>query len=154
MSTSLITVLASGITALFLISLFSIERKRGVRFGEALRSLFDRVLGGLKRGMVRRLPEVNTAFFQELIHFITHLILSKTLGFLRSLESLTLTVVRFNRKQALKLRRKAQVSEEVVRTTDVVTSLQAVVDHKKAVELTEKQKEKRKNAALEGDAKL
>jgi len=157
MSTSLITVLGSGLMALALLFLFRIERSRGKRFGEDFRSVLDTLVETVQHFFGRILPEVNSAFFQEFAHYIMHMVLSKALGFLRLLESVTLSVVRFNRTQALKLRRRATVSDiEPVATAPSASSehLQAIHEHKKNIELTEAQKVKRKNAALMGDKKF
>lgn len=154
MSTTLITVLGSGVTALVLIIVFRIERARGRRFAEGLRSSFDSFVEAVRRLLKRVLPEINSGFFQEFAHYIMHMVLSKALGFLRRLESVTLTIVRFNRNQALKLRRRGQTTE--VETLPTVAStassehLQAIHEHKKNIELTDAQKTKRRNAALMG----
>ena len=153
MSTTLITVLTSGLLALFLLFIFRIERSRGRRFGEGVRAGIDRSIDAVKRFFRKILPEVNSAFFQEFAHYIMHMLLSKALGFLRLLESLTLSVVRFNRTQALKLRKRGTISDiEPAPTQPSATTehLQAIHEHKKTTELTDAQKEKRKNAALMG----
>lgn len=153
MSTTLITVLVSGLLALFLLIIFRIERSRGSRFGEGIRSDIDRFIEGLKRFFKRIFPEVNSAFFQEFAHYMMHMVLSKALGFLRFLESITLSVVRFNRTQALKLRKRGVMTDIEPQTTQPSATsehLQAIHEHKKTTELTDTQKEKRKNAALMG----
>ena len=157
MSTSLITVLGSGITALVLIVLFRIERANGRRFGEEIRSKLDSFVGFASGLFTRVLPEVNSAFFQEFAHYLMHMVLSRALGFLRLLESFTLAIVRFNRTRALMLRRRGVVNDvEPPNTTPSASSehLQAIHEHKKTVELSEAQKTKRKNAALLGDKKF
>ena len=151
--------LASGGTALVLMVLFRIERGRAQRFFESLRRAFDAVCVLVASFFSTRIPEINSIFFQELIHYVTHVLLSKALGFLRSLESLTLTVVRFNRTQAMRLRTRVktaatETSESAplvaVQPSTSSEHLQAIAEHKKAVELTDRQKIKRKNDALEG----
>jgi hypothetical protein len=157
MSTTLITVLGSGFTALFLLFLFRIERARGKRFGEGIRKGIDKGIESMQ-GLFRRiLPEVNSVFFQEFAHYVTHMLLSKALGFLRLLESVTLSVVRFNRTQALKLRRRGMTTDTEQPLAQLTASsehFQAIQEHKKTMELTDAQKEKRKNAALLGNKKF
>ena len=155
MSATTITVLSSGTITLFLIVLFRIERERGRRFGESYRSIIDRMFTGIGNGFRTRFPEINSGFFQELVHYVMHVFLSKALGMLRALEAVTLYIVRFNRMHALRLRKRVRgVEQEKQLEATPSDHLQAIAEHKRSVELTDVQKEKRKNAALEGTTKF
>jgi hypothetical protein len=137
-----------SLTSLFLVILFAIEERRGVRFGEHVRGIFDRMIIGIKLGIRGAFPEVNDHFFQELFYFLVHKVLSFALMCLRRLEHAVLHIVRFNRMQVMRLRAAAHMDE---RTTSVQTGHFAdIAEHKRSVELTPQQKVKRKEASIEG----
>lgn len=148
MGISLNILVLSGLSSLLLITLFSIEQHRGRRFGEHIRAIFDRMLTGMNKGVRAHMPHVNKYFFQELFHFIVQRTLSQALALLRRLEHLVLHVVRFNRMQVLALRKR---EAEVVAPQATDEHFAAIAEHKKAVELSPKEKQERKDASISGD---
>jgi hypothetical protein len=138
-----------SLATLFLTILFKIEERRGVRFGEHVRSIFDRMIIGIASGVRNMFPEVNDHFFQELFYFIVHKVLSFVLKCLRRLEHFVLHIVRFNRMQVTRLRT-PQPEANGAAPRPVQGHLADIVEHKRSVELTHKEKTKRKEASIEG----
>ncbi len=143
---------ASGLFSLFLIVLYSVEARRGNRFGEQIRAVFDRLLRRLK-GLFREFfPEINSHFLQELFYYMLHITLSRVLSLVRGMERFVLRVVRFNRMQALKLRGIHKKPDDDLSATSEngPTHLSQIAEHKEATKLTPREQAKRKAASLEG----
>lgn len=98
---------------------------------------------------VRRLPDFNDHFFREVFHFIVHSVLSFILASVRRIERAVLTIVRFNRMQVMHLRSHPRTDTDAG-ATERSGHLAEVMDHKRSVELTPKEKAKRKEDAIEG----
>jgi hypothetical protein len=137
-----------GLSSLFLVVLFAVEERRGVRFGEHVRSIFDRMIIGIKLGVRGAFPEVNDHFFQELFYFVIHKMLSFALMCLRRLEHAVLHIVRFNRMQVMRLRAATHTDEHAGKAQ--TGHFADIAEHKRSMELTPQQKVKRKEASIEG----
>lgn len=138
-----------GLSTLFLVVLFTIEDKRGLRFGERVRSVFDRLILNAKNGIVGAFPDVNDHFLRELFHFLIHSALSFLLALVRSVERGVVRIVRFNRMQVMRLRTPASTGTDVD-PSERTGHLAEVMDHKRATELSPKERAKRKEDAIEG----
>ncbi len=138
-----------GISTLFLVTLYVIEDRRGSRFGGGVRSIFDRVLADTAAHIRESIPDVNDHFFREVFHFIVHTVLSFILATVRRIERTVLKIVRFNRMQVMHLRTKQQ-AEATAGADERSGHLAEVMDHKRSVELTPREKAKRKEEAIEG----
>lgn len=147
----------SALSSLFFVILFSIEHARGVRFGEGIRSIFDRMLVSIRSRVRDVMPPVNDHFFQELFYFGVHKTLSFLLGTIRKLEHVVLRIVRFNRMQVVRLRTQGSATSpnvEVAKAGDEPSSsdhLTQIAEHKKENALTPREKQKRKDHAIAGD---
>lgn len=138
-----------GLSSLFLIVLFAIEERRGVRFGERVRSVFDRLVQNVKDNVRSAFPEVNDHFLRELFHFLIHGMLSFVLAFVRSVDRGVVRIVRFNRMQVMRLRT-PKIEKSPEQPTDRSGHLAEVMDHKRSVELSPKERAKKKEEAIEG----
>lgn len=155
MGASLNILIASGLTSLFLALLFSIEQHRGSRYGEKVRAVFDRMLIGIRANIRGLAPEVNNHFFQELFFYLIHKVLSMFLALVRKLEHIVLHVVRFNRMQVVRLRQygthaATDMSTDQRSTMHTDGHFAQIAEHKKSIELTPKEKQKRKDASISG----
>jgi hypothetical protein len=138
-----------GLSTLFLLVLFAIEDTRGIRYGERVRSVFDRLIMNARNGIAAAFPDVNDHFLRELFHFIIHSILSFLLASVRSIERGVVRIVRFNRMQVMRLRTPkptASDSAPIERTGH----LAQVMDHMRATELSPNERAQRKEDAIEG----
>lgn len=138
-----------GLSTLFLVALFALEDKRGMRYGESVRSVFDRLILNAKNSIAAAFPDVNDHFLRELFHFIIHSILSFLLASVRRIERGVLRIVRFNRMQVMRLRTPKPTAVEG-EPTERTGHLAEVMDHKRATELSPKERAKRKEDAIEG----
>lgn len=135
--------LISGIASLLLTILFAFEASRGVRFGDSMRSVFDRLLVRIEQSVRRYVPPINSLFFQELFYYILHIALSRFLNTIRSLEHFILRVVRFNRMKAMRLRS----AMDTERKMD--PHFAEIAEHKKSVELSPKERARHKEESIE-----
>lgn len=135
--------LISGIASLSLVVLFFVESRRGIRFADSIRSVFDRMLTRMSDAVAEYVPPINSLFFQELFYYILHLVLSRFLHFVRRLEQFVLRVVRFNRMKAMKLRVRESADGEKDQ------HFAEIAEHKKSVELSPKEKARHKEASIE-----
>lgn len=152
----------SALTSLFFVILFHIEQARGARFGEGVRSIFDRMLLSIRAHVRDAMPPINDHFLQELFYFSVHKTLSFLLGTIRKLERIVLRIVRFNRMQVVRLRTHGTASEVqlvgtkpeegVIETVSASSDhLLQIAEHKKESALTPREKQKRKDHAISGD---
>lgn len=148
MSGLLITTVASGATAFFLVALFAIERRRGHRFAAGPRRQFDRTLTVLGGSIRAKASQINQLFFRELLHYIAHLALSFVLIIVRGVERLVMRVSHVNRSKAQSLRRLAYRDKHHPPIVPTSPHFSAIADHKRSVELTEEEKRMRKKQAL------
>ena len=132
-----------GLSTLFLLVLFTVEDKRGMRYGERVRSVFDRLILNAKNSFAAAFPDVNDHFLRELFHFIIHSILSFLLASVRSIERGVLRIVRFNRMQVMRLRTPKPTATDA-EPTERTGHLAEVMDYKRATELSPKERAKRK----------
>jgi len=160
MGASFHSMIASALTSLFFVVLFRVERARGVRFGESIRSIFDRMILSIRAHVHDAMPPINDHFLQELFYFSVHKTLSVALGSIRKLERIVLRIVRFNRMQVVRLRTRATAGEptsavvgaaETAVPTTTSDHLVQIAAHKKEVELTAREKQKRKEHSISGD---
>jgi hypothetical protein len=138
-----------GFSTLFLIVLYAIEDKRGSRFGERVRTIFDRLLADTAAHIRTSIPDLNDHFFREVFHFLVHSVLSFILATVRRTERAVLKIVRFNRMQVMHLRSQPR-PDAAPGGGERAGHLAEVMDHKRSVELTPKEKAKRKEDAIEG----
>jgi hypothetical protein len=155
----------SGSSALALVLLFSVEQRRRLRFGEAVRTALDTSVERIQYATARRRQAVNEHFFQELYHFFVHTVMSFILTIIRHIENTILHIVRFNRMQVLRLR--SHVSTRTLPSQSRATAfkekslvsnpeqhvkshLEAIRAHKRKVELDEVEKIKRKSDSVMG----
>lgn len=152
MGTSLNVLIFSTLTSLFFVVLFTVEQYRGRRYGENVRAVFDRMLSRIKSNMFGFAPEINNHFFQELFYYFIHKVLSVFLAIVRKIEHLVLHIVRFNRMKVIQLRTPHAVGDTDVSATPLQTDdhFAQIAEHKKSVELTPKEKQKRKDASISG----
>ena len=153
----------SALTSLFFVILFHIEQARGARFGEGVRSIFDRMLMSIRAHIREAMPPINDHFFQELFYFSVHKTLSVLLSTLRKLEHMVLRVVRFNRMQVVRLRTgstaevQQQISPKTAEESSAATSTPSsdhfaqIAEHKIESALSPREKQKRKDHAIAGD---
>ncbi|MFM2374727.1 MAG: hypothetical protein RLZZ234_722 [Candidatus Parcubacteria bacterium] len=150
MGASVTFLVLGSLSTLFLTFLFVVEDRRGVRFGERVRGIFDRMILGIQAGVRNSFPEVNDHFFQELFYFVVHKVLSFVLTLLRKLEHVVLHIVRFNRMQVMRLRRPEHSATSGGVSDQLPNHLADIAEHKRAVELSHTEKSKRKEASIEG----
>ena len=167
MGASFDLMIVSALSSLFFVVLFSIEQARGMRFGQGVRRVFDRMIVDIKAHVRAVMPPVNDHFFQELFYFGVHKTLSFLLGTIRKLERIVLRIVRFNRMQVVRLRTQgttiiAPVEQPTTATaregsageqsiTSVSDHLTLIAEHKKENALSPREKQKRKEHAISGD---
>ena len=164
MGASFNVMMVSALTSLFFIVLFRIEQGRGARFGDGVRSTFDRMLVSIKDHIRDALPPINDHFLQELFYFSVHKTLSFLLGRIRKLERFVLRIVRFNRMQVVRLRTQSVVTTEqsiVASKVGEISSeaaqspisdhLTQIAEHKKENALSPREKQKRKERSISGD---
>jgi hypothetical protein len=150
MGTSIAFLTFGGLSSLFLVILFAIEEKRGIRYGERVRAVFDRMISNARKSVGSAFPDVNDHFLRELFHFIIHSILSLVLSAVRSVERGVVRIVRFNRMQVMRLRTPAPPTGVTPEHTERTAHLAEVIDHKRSVELSPKERAKKKEEAIEG----
>ena len=149
MGASLTLLVISGCSSLFLVTLFTIEGYRGVRYGEQVRAVFDRMLISMRTSVKSVAPDINNYFFQELFYYAIHKVLSFFLTVVRKLEHSVLHVVRFNRMQVIRLRKYGAL-DDMSKNASPDSHLELIAEHKKSVELTPHEKQKRKDASISG----
>ncbi len=135
---ALTAVVVSWAITLMYVILLVVERNRGERYGDVVRSYIDRMVVRLKQDMTMHVPSVNHNFFKQLLHYGVHRCLSFVLRTLERIERMIRAVVRINRKRAV----------GVVTRSD--SHLQKIIDHKEGSALSEAEKIERKEAALRG----
>lgn len=134
-----IVVAVSGSVAVVLIVLFRYEQARGVRYIEGARKLFDRSVrhAELRLKSIYRLMTGQT--IRQSIHYLFHQVLSAILHQIQRLEDTVHTVARFNKDRAN--HRKNSVSP---------SHLSVMADHKRSTQLTDAQKQQRRDEVLNG----
>ena len=129
-------------TLVFLTLLFVHEHKKGVRYGNRLRSYIDRGLDTSLQNMKSRAPTINSNFVRQFFHYLTHKILATMLYILRRFEHGVEKIAHFNRVKAQNTNGSGTKSS---------SHLTEIALHKERAELSEEEKRERRKQALEGD---
>lgn len=140
MSTPLITLIASTVVLILVVTLFSYERIRGVRFLGTIRAHVDFRLLKIRHNWNVGVRNWGRYFVRQIIHYFFHTLLTSLIQSLKSLEDKLKTVARSNRAMARK--------SEHERTS--MNKLEEVALHKMEVTLTEEEKRVRRQKSLEG----
>ena len=127
-----------SITAVFTLFLL-IERWRGVRLMPRVRGFLDAKIEKQQQAVGDRVPMVNQRFFRQFFHYSVHLSLSRFLRILKNTEEKAKKMLHLNKAKA-----------RVVLEPKVDSHLAKVAAHKEEIALTDKQKQIRKKAAIEG----
>lgn len=135
----LITVLASGGFTLFLLVLFRYERRRGVRYANAVRVLFDRSLEETKAYWGDAYRRITGRTLRQSVRYVFHRILTSLLRRLGRLEQFLRSIVHVNRRRANRAEGHSPSSH-----------LSAIADHKRETELSEEEQRQKRNEALGG----
>lgn len=139
----LATAIGSGVLLVITAALFVVEDRKGVRFGERIRVLFDRSLEASLRTLSHHTPTINSRFFRQIFHFVTHHVLRAVLVVTKKLEMYLSKAVSLNRKRA-----RIVNTEAPKHTSDHLTEIAA---YKESAQLTEREKKTRRDKALRGE---
>ncbi len=140
MAPQLISLCVSLLLLGLLLFLFSVERRRGVRFLSGVRSHIDFTLLKIRHSWNVGIRNWGRYFLRQVIHYFFHTMLTGTIHGLTALEERLKTVARTNRALARKSERE--------RST--LNKLEEVALHKLEVSLTEEEKRIRRQKSLEG----
>lgn len=134
----LVTVLITGGVTLALIALFRYEAARGARCLPITRRALDHAVENAGGILSRRWRQITGPAMRQSLHYIFHQLLTGIIRLLQRLEVFVYTIVHLNRDRA-KRRRNASSS-----------SLSGIVEHKRAAGLSEEEKQRRRDEALNG----
>ncbi|MBI4086374.1 hypothetical protein HY416_00105 [Candidatus Kaiserbacteria bacterium] len=138
MTAPLITVLISGGCTLLLLTLFRAERRRGMRYASGVRVLFDRSLEDAQirwKDAYRRLMGHTV---RQSVRYLFHRILTSLLRRLGRLEAFLWSAVHINRRRA----NRAEESPS--------SHFSAIAEHKRETELSEEERQQKRDEALNG----
>lgn len=135
----MIAVLASGGLTLALLLLFWYEQARGARYLGGARTLFDRSVEHAKRRLEQTYRRVTGQTLRQSIHYIFHQVLTAILHQMHRLEDVVHAIARFNKNRANHSKSGASLSH-----------LSVIADHKRETQLSDTQKQQRRDEALLG----
>lgn len=129
----LIIMAVSTIVLVFLIWLFRVEERRGVRFLEHIRSSFDDVVEYLSKKILRFSRYVGTGVFQSTFHYLIHNVLGLAISVLAKVKDHLARLQMRNKKVAKVAKHKSQSSH-----------LDEIASYKEEHALSEEEKRQRR----------
>ncbi len=143
MSVAFIVFFSSLVAFVAYARLCTLEMRRGHRYFLApLRRALDSVFTAVAVGMKRQVVYIGRYVITLSWYYSLHTFLKLILRFLAGIYTMVETLLHHNRKRARVIRSERKLASE--------SHLTALVDHKSETQLTEGQKQKRKDAALRG----
>jgi hypothetical protein len=139
MTAPLIAVLTSGLGILGLIVFFRYEQSRRVRVCNERRAAFDRAIEYAKYRVAGTYHRVTDQTFRQSVHYVFHQILTVLLHSIQRIEASVRSVARFNKSRAKRRKDTAPTSH-----------FSAIADHKRNTQLSDTQKQQRRDQALMG----
>lgn len=140
MNTVELGLLVSAVIVVFLIFLFRFEAKRGLRIADRIRTRLDFFV----LQIVHSVHVSARLFFRKVlkqsVHFIVHTLLISILSTIKSFERRVTHMMRSNKSRAISSERKSKERNK----------LEEIAIHKLEVALSEEEKEKHKEAVLQG----
>lgn len=136
MGAPLILTLGSGAVMLAFISMLWYERVRGGRFAPRTRSAFDGMVERLLGRFGYHIPTTAFGTLRQSSHYLFHRGLTRVLAGIAALETFVRRLVRSNRRRAARAAGAPHLSE--------------LSAHKRASSLSEEEKTRRRDAALDG----
>lgn len=131
------TLISAGVVGV-LVALFLSERRRPARYGEAFRVRFDTYAYRFTHTFGYHLPRIHAYKVRQITHFLVNSMLVVALRFIERIESTIRRVAQFNRQKAKKAAR-------------THTYFHEIAEHKSTHALSDAEKRKRKETALNGD---
>lgn len=136
-----LTLLISGLTVVFLVFLFSVESKRGTRFGESVRVHADFWVIKVSHACSIVVSVFRRDFLRQVFHYIFHTFLKWVLVKVRNTEDRVKSAMRTNKILARNAERESAVR----------TKLEEVALHKASITLSDEEKQKVKDKMLHGE---
>lgn len=140
MSIPLVGIMVSSMSIFLLSILFHAEKKRGRRFLEPVRLMFDQVVARVGAVSDRLFEHMTGDVVRQILHFLLHTVLMVIFNFLKQCEAYVENLLRSNRILAGKVKRERSTRNK----------LDEIADHKVSVALTEEEKRIRKEMSLNG----
>ena len=136
------TVVVSGGVSLALIALFQFEQTSGMRLLRSARVLFDRAVEQARNRIAASYRAVSGPALRASVHYLFHKLLSALLRSVARLEAKLHSIARSNKDRANR-----SVNSEGVTSA---SHLSAIADYKRETELSDSEKQERRDAALSG----
>lgn len=139
MAPLIMTLVGGGVTIAFLV-MFRIEKNRGTRFFSSARGAFDESLHGVMGRMSHRFPHLSGQTVRQTVHYMFHKALTAVLQLLARAEDVVRKVVHVNKRSANRANGKQTPNAH----------FSAIAEHKRSAQLTDAEKQKRREDALNG----
>lgn len=139
MGAPLIIVLTSGVLLAAYVGLLRLERARGVRYAASARAALDRVSENVLERIGGAHINASMRTFRQTLHFLFHQVLTWVLRLVQRVEVYVHAALRSNKDRAKRVARPKSDNH-----------LSAIADHKRASQLSDEERRRRSEAALNG----
>ncbi len=139
MLVSVSVVCVSGSLLIGLIALFRYEHRHGARVWANVRSRFDAFVETMNTRMQHRSHIFLRQTVRQSIHYLFHQVLTLVLRCIQCIEQWVHTIARFNKRRA-----------NVRSVVEPSSHFSAIAEHKRNTELSESEKQHRRDQALSG----